>query len=156
MKYLYTSLVEFGTPAYEETVQLRDDILRKPLKLNFKEKDLAKEYKDYHLACYNGYDELIGCLVLSPLEDGSIKMRQVAVSKKYQRKGIGMIMVYFSEVESYHRGFRKMELNARDTAIPFYEKLGYQKTGRPFKEVSIKHYKMVKALEAPPGFDPED
>ena len=40
----------------------------------------------------------------------------------------------------------RIELNARDTAVGFYEKLGFRKMGEEFLEVTIPHWKMVKAL----------
>jgi len=142
----YALEVEFGTPAYDETIQLRDEILRKPLKLSFEIADIEQEYKEIHLACYAEGMDLQGCLVLRPLKNGVIKMRQVAVEKGRQRKGIGAYLVNCSEKLSKDRGFKKMELNARDKAIPFYEKLGYKKVGKKFTEVGIPHYKMEKKL----------
>jgi predicted GNAT family N-acyltransferase len=39
-----------------------------------------------------------------------------------------------------------MELNARETAVPFYEKLAYNTEGVRFEEVGIGHFKMTKKL----------
>jgi len=61
-------LVDFGTPAYDETVRLRRDILRIPLGLEFYVKDLKLEYNQYHLAGYDQSGNLVGCLVLKPLQ----------------------------------------------------------------------------------------
>ena len=143
---MFTLLIEFGTPAYDDTVRLRDDILRKPLELEFTPEYLAKEYSMMHLACYNDRHELLGCLILMPLDDGEIKMQQVAVREDCQRKGVGQLLVADSEAISKARGFKKMVLHARDTAIPFYLKLKYKKKGRAFTEVTVKHYKMEKTL----------
>ena len=43
MKYIKT-YIEFGTPEYDESVRLRDLVLRKPLGLEFNPEDLALEY----------------------------------------------------------------------------------------------------------------
>lgn len=146
MTSLFAIEAEFGTPAHDETVRLRDDILRKPLGLEFTPEQLADEYKDIHLACYNARHELVGCMVLMFLDKDTIKMRQVAVREDCQGKGIGKFMVRESEQIAIKRGFKKMVLHARDTAVPFYLKLEYKKKGRPFTEVTIKHYKMEKDL----------
>jgi predicted GNAT family N-acyltransferase len=37
-------------------------------------------------------------------------------------------------------------MHARKTAMGFYEKLGYEKIGDEFTEVTIPHYKMEKRL----------
>jgi len=39
-----------------------------------------------------------------------------------------------------------MVLNARKTAVGFYEKLGYEKIGEEFPEINIPHYKMRKIM----------
>jgi len=143
---MFTLLIDFGTPAYDEVVKLRDDILRKPLGLAFTPEYLAVEYDMLHLACYTDKHELLGCMILAPQENSAIKMRQVAVREDCQGKGIGQFMVADSEVIAKEKGFTKMTLHARDTAVPFYQKLKYKKKGRAFTEVGIKHYKMEKAL----------
>ena len=146
MKELFTLLVDFATPAFDETLRLRDDILRKPLGLEFFPEQIAEEYLDLHLACYNEDFELVGCLVLTPKDDKTIKMRQVVVREDCQRQGVGRRLVEDSELVCQERGFKKMVLNARTTAVPFYLALDYKKSGKPFIEVSIEHYKMSKAL----------
>lgn len=136
----------FATPDYAQSITLRDIILRQPLGLSFTEEELAKEWSSFHIGAFDAYNHLVGCLVLVPKDDGSIKMRQVAVSEDHQGNGIGSKMVKYSEAFCRSRGFRKLVLNARNTAVPFYTNLGYQKIGKEFIEVSVPHYKMEKEL----------
>ena len=42
--------------------------------------------------------------------------------------------------------FSVMVLHARQTAVPFYLKLGYAEVGAPFQEVGIPHRCMEKPL----------
>lgn len=139
-------MVDFGTPAYDETVRLRRDILRIPLGLEFYVEDLALEYDQYHLAGYDQSGDLVACLVLNSLPKGAIKMRQVAVRAALQNKGIGQLIVAASEDLSRTLGFKKMVLHARKTAVPFYKKLTYKISSKEFLEVEIPHFKMVKNL----------
>ena len=138
--------IEFATPEYDETVQLRDKILRKPLGLQFSEEQLAEEFADFHLAAYTNDWILRGCLVLTPKGDKTLKMRQVAVDNAVQKTGVGRQLVAASEAFGRAHGFDIMELNARDTAVPFYQKLDYTIVGERFEEVGIGHFKMVKKL----------
>jgi predicted GNAT family N-acyltransferase len=138
--------IDFATPEYDETVALRDKILRKPLNLVFSAEDLAKEYSDIHLAAYDNAWVLRGCLVLTPKPNKVMKMRQVAVDTDRQGSGVGRAMVEKSEIVARSKGYEWMELSARDTAVPFYEKLNYHTEGDMFEEVSIPHYKMAKQL----------
>jgi len=73
-------------------------------------------------------------------------MRQVATATQWQGKGIGQELVHFSECFAKEKGYERMELHARIAAVPFYEKMQYQKEGGIFEEVSIPHQKMYKVL----------
>lgn len=138
--------IEFGTPEYDEAVHLRYEVLRRPLGLEFTPEQLAAEYNDVHLAVYDPTGRLIAYLCLTPLGAGAIKMRQVAVASDWQGKGVGQKLVAASEELAKHLKFKKMTLHARETAVPFYLKMGYHTAGDRFEEVTIPHYKMEKKL----------
>ena len=44
-----------------------------------------------------------------------------------------------------------MVLNARTSAVPFYERLGYETRGEPFVEVTVPHLAMAKRLAGREG-----
>lgn len=138
-------VVQYGSEEYRRTVELRNEVLREPLGLVFSPEEMQLEAKDYHLALYKG-GTLAACLVLVPLENGRIKMRQVAVSPRMQRQGLGRILVEHSEVFARRQGFGLMTLHARETAVPFYDALGYQRVGERFVEITLPHWEMVKEL----------
>lgn len=140
-----TAEITFDSPAYHETLALRYQVLRKPLGLSFSQADLAQEAAEIHLGAFDD-QTLIACLVLRPLENGKIKMRQVAVAESLRRTGVGRKLVTASEALARSKSFKLMVLNARDTAVPFYLSMGYQTIGEPFEEVGIPHMKMLKAL----------
>lgn len=143
----YCLPIDFATPEYDEAVRLRYDILRKPLNLEFQTEDLAREYDAFHIACFDTHsNEILGCLVLVPLDKDTIKMRQVAVQEKCQSKGIGTFMVHYAEEFARRIGFQKMELHARMTAVDFYKKDHYEIHGESFKEIGIEHLYMSKSL----------
>lgn len=136
----------FGTPEFDALLALRYDILRKPLGLDFTVEQIAAEYDSVHLACYDDSWELLGCLTLLPVDENSVKMRQVAVAANAQGRGVGRFLVAASENWARKKGFSKMILHARETAVPFYLKLGYRKVGKRFEEVGIPHFKMERGL----------
>jgi len=141
--------IEFGTPLYDASVQLRDIILRKPLNLTFTPEQLASEYDSFHFAYMDDEYQMLGCLVMKPVDPRTVRMRQVAVSASYQRKGVGTALVYFVERWAVERGFDRIILHARGLAIPFYDKLNYIKKDKPFYEVGIEHFKMEKEVKPP-------
>ncbi len=143
---LNLQFIDFGTPAFDEALALRDDILRKPLNMVFETADIQSEWDSYHLVCYDQQNEMLGCLVLKPLEEGVLKMRQVAVKESQQNGGIGTALVHESERFCAECGFKKIVLHARKAAVPFYKKLGYKTQGKQFEEVGIPHSKMYKSI----------
>jgi GNAT superfamily N-acetyltransferase len=142
---LAISEASHDSPEYWATVDLRTTILRKPIGLHYLPGELEKEKDAHHVVCYCG-DRLVGCLMLSPRENGDIQMRQVAVVSDLQRRGIGRALVEYSEDWAQNAGFRRMILHARETAVAFYENLGYSKIGDRFVEVTIDHWLMAKRL----------
>jgi predicted GNAT family N-acyltransferase len=142
--------IEHGSPDYWAAVELRQDVLRKPLGLQFSAEELDAEKDSHHVACFRG-NTLVGCLVLRPIADGDARMRQVAVAPELQGQGIGTAMVEYSEAFAWRLGFRRMILHARATAVPFYEKLGYARFGDRFMELTIPHWAMEKSLSPEAG-----
>lgn len=138
--------IDFGTPEYDEAVALRYEVLRKPLGLEFLPEQLANEWSDIHLAGFDAAGNLLAILLLTPLDNETIKMRQVAVAPGLQGQGLGAQLVRASEEIAIRRQFQIMSLHARETAVPFYLRLGYQIIGDRFEEVTIPHFKMVKKL----------
>lgn len=138
--------IDFATPEYDEAVQLRYEVLRRPLGLEFTPEQLAEEYADIHLAAFDAAGCLVGYLCLTPAGNETVKMRQVAVAPEWQGKGVGRQLVIASEELAKRLGFRHMTLHARETAVPFYLRLGYRTVGERFEEVTIPHFKMEKNL----------
>ena len=143
--------VRHGSSAYDEAVELRDAILRRPLNLAISLHNLEAERSDYHLVGTDRVGRVRACLILTPDEKSqSIRMRQVAVDTSFQRNGHGAGLVRFSEQVAYNNGFATMVLHARDTAIPFYLRLGYDIIGDTFVEVGIPHHIMRRSLRPTP------
>ena len=138
-------LIEHGSGEYEETVALRDEVLRKPLGLSYDPTELAGEKDSFHLALREGA-ELVACLVLKPLDEQCIKMRQLAVRESSQGKGCGRELVNYAESFVRELGYAEIVLHARETARGFYWKLGYVAEGDFFTEVGLPHLVMRKKL----------
>lgn len=131
---------------YRLELELRDKVLRKPLGLSLYDENIEKESNDVHIGAFV-HHTLVGVLILTKLNSNEIKMRQVAVDDKWWGKKIGTEIVKYAEEHSLYRGFKTMSLNARKTAIGFYESLGYQRIGEEFLEINIPHSKMQKYLK---------
>ncbi len=138
--------IELNTPLYDRVVALRRQVLRTPLGLDFTAEELATEANDIHLAACK--DETpVACLLLTHVSAEEVKMRQVAVAPEWQGEGVGSLLVAFSERVAREAGYGLMTLHARETAVPFYLKAGYECLGEPFEEVTLPHRKMHKWLK---------
>lgn len=137
--------IDHGSEAYQQMVQLRNEILRKPLGLQFTQDELEKEKDDILIGAYED-DELLGCCMLTAVNAETVRLRQMAVHQKLQGKGIGASLMRFAENLARDRGYRSLIMHARKTAIGFYEKQGYQSKGDEFLEVTIPHFVMEKIL----------
>lgn len=137
--------IKYDSEEYRKELQLRDEVLRKPLGLSLYDDDLESEKNDVHIGAFLK-NNLISVLILTRLNKDDVKMRQVAVVEKWRDKKIGSEIVLYAEEYSRNRGYLNMVLNSRKVAVGFYEKLGYKKIGEEFLEVNIPHYKMCKRL----------
>ncbi|HEY3494322.1 MAG TPA: GNAT family N-acetyltransferase [Polyangiaceae bacterium] len=137
--------IAFASPEYEQSLGLRTRVLREPLGLRPAPEERDEESRLVHLGVFEG-ERLIACLMLHDLGERRVRMRQVAVEFERQRSGVGSALVGFSETVARERGFEQMVLAAREAAIPFYERLGYESHGEPFVEVTIPHLMMRKSL----------
>ncbi|MES2892074.1 MAG: GNAT family N-acetyltransferase [Bacteroidota bacterium] len=137
--------IDHSSKEYDQMVTLRFEIMRKPLGLTFSPEELAKEKDDILIASFDD-DEILGCCILSDMKNGCVRLRQMAVQKNMQGKGIGESMMMFAETLARDKGFKTMTMHARDTAIGFYEKFGYKVKGAEFTEINIPHHIMEKRL----------
>ena len=137
--------IDHGSKEYRQMVELRHQILRQPLGLSFSEEELAKEKDNILIAAFDE-DEILGCCMLLKIDDQVLQIRQMAVNNNLQGKGIGASIMAFAENISRDKGYRKLVMHARDTAIGFYEKFGFKVVGKEFTEVNLPHHVMEKKL----------
>jgi GNAT superfamily N-acetyltransferase len=138
-------IIDHGSREYQQMVHLRNEILRRPLGLQFTPEELDKEKEEILIGAFEE-EKMLGCCMLIVEAPNSVRLRQMAVLNNLQGKGIGRALMQFAENIARDRGFQKITMHARKTAIGFYEKLGYRISGHEFEEVTIPHYIMEKLL----------
>ena len=138
--------IDHGTKEYKQMVSLRYSILREPLGLSFTEEELAKEKNNILIAAFEEEDDMLGCCMLTKIDNQTLQLRQMAVKNNLQGKGIGASIMSFAETISRDKGYRSIIMHARDTAIGFYEKFGYKVIGEPFIEINLPHHVMEKKI----------
>ena len=144
MSYPVVDIVH-GSPEYDRECLLRDELLRAPLGLSLYDEDLVVELEYYHFGIFcSTSGECMACLVGVPIGGGLFQLKQMAVDKDWQRRGLGARLLGEAENRLASHGARRYYLHARDTAIGFYRKQGYELVGESFEEVTIPHFKMEK------------
>ena len=137
--------IDHGTKEYQQMVELRKQILRQPLGLSFTKEELDKEKDNILIAAFDE-DKMLGCCMLTKVDAHTLQVRQMAVNNNLQGKGIGASIMSFAENLSRDKGYKKLIMHARDTAIGFYEKFGFKVKGAEFLELNIPHHVMEKKL----------
>lgn len=139
--------IDFGSSRYDELVELRYKVLLEPLGLKFLDMHRLKEAEYLHIGCIESLDDnLVGGLILAPLNNEDIRLMQVAVDNKYQGEGVGRAMVKYAETRAIEAGFSKIIMNAMLSVVHFYEKMGYHQEGEIFEENGITFARMIKNL----------
>ncbi len=135
----------YGTADYNKALALRDKELRKPLGMKFTEAELKKDEQDVHMGLFED-ENVLACLTLTDTGKGKLKVRQVATDSAQQGKGLGRQLAEAAEQYAREKGYTLLYCNARKTAAPFYEKLGFKIISDEFTEVGIPHYVMEKSI----------
>ena len=133
---------------FEQYYNLRYEVLRKPwLQPKGSEKDDGDKSSIHRMIIdeSNGKAVAVGRLQFNTNEEAQI--RYMAVSDNYQLKGYGNIIVKTLEDIALNKGIRNIILQARENALKFYWKNGYEiieKSYLLFDE--IQHWLMVKKI----------
>lgn len=79
--------------------------------------------------------------------NNQFQLRGMAVLNEFQGKGLGQILLKHGEYELEKGQTKFLWCNARETAVNFYKKCGFQIIGQSFNIESIGlHYAMYKKL----------
>ena len=129
-----------------EYYDLRFRVLRKPWNQPIGSERNEGDASEQHFALYSDLN-LIAVGRLDQCEEKKRQIRFMAVEKSAQGSGYGKMLMI--EMEKYCRNDKVHEiiLHARESAIPFYEKLSYQLYEPSYKLFGeIQHYLMSKKL----------
>ncbi|MCU1233397.1 MAG: Histone acetyltransferase HPA2-like protein [Candidatus Solibacter sp.] len=122
---------------------LRWRILREPWT---QQRETARdEYEDTacHIMAFCG-EQLVGVGRLHFNSADEAQVRYMAVEDGFQGKGVGSNILTELEKRAWERGARRIVLNAREGAVHFYERHGYERTEHASELFGISHWEMEK------------
>lgn len=141
-------IIPYSPEEFRSYYQARWEILRKPLgQPKGSEVDNAENIS-IHVMVVAGKDIVgVGRLTYLPKKEGQI--RYMGVRDELKHGGIGSKILKFLEKEAKKLEIHYIFLNARESALEFYKKNGYEEEDKPFKGTGdIMHTKMSKTLPA--------
>ena len=147
------SLIDHGTPEYQESLKLRHQILRVPLGMDLFDgsyDDLTQESRYYHFGAFDEEGLLVSSVIGIPTATHEVRIKQMVVIEQQQHKGVGKRLFMAFEAYLLNLGFQTFILHARMTAHGFYLNMGYEILGEEFQEVGLPHYKMRKIFSPTP------
>ena len=133
---------------FSQYYQLRWQILRKPWQQILGSEQDEHESEAIHRMIIDEQDKVlaVGRLEKSTVQQGQV--RYMAVDESARGQGLGQQIINELERQANQLGMKEICLNARDTALGFYQKLGYENQGYSHTLFDdVKHYRMVKKLE---------
>ncbi len=156
--------VPYGSDLYRLMLDFRDAELRRPLGMALTAADQADEEAQRHFAAVldgESDPQLCASVVMKPLppEPGRparAKLRQMAVAPAFRGLGLGRRLVRFAEAAMAAGDIAEVELGARESAVGFYERLGYAVVGDPFTEVGQPHRPMRRRLKRQDGLGQDE
>ena len=140
-----TRIIKYSSNDYAAMISLRLNVLLHPIGINESYINKEKEQLDILIGLFND-NMLIGCCILTRINNETIQLRQMAVLPEFQKSGSGRKIIAYAESIAKEKGYKILMMHARDTVMDFYKKCGYQISGPLFFEVGVPHHKMEKQL----------
>jgi N-acetylglutamate synthase-like GNAT family acetyltransferase len=128
-------------------INLRDKILRQPWGQPKETATDNLEETSINAYIADDTENIVACGRLQENENKIGQIRFMAVDNSQQGKGFGKNIVEFLEIKAKELHLNKIELQARENAVKFYESMGYTIKEKSFLLWGqIQHYLMEKSL----------
>lgn len=132
--------------ALEEVLPLRRAVLwpEKPL-------DFCRVSGDKHAEHFGiKLDDHVVCVASVFLSGREARLRKFATAKEYQGRGMGSKVLQYLIQRYRQKDYQQFWFDAREEAIPFYQKFGFAIHGARFYKSDIAYFKMAKSLSNAP------
>ena len=127
--------------------QFRWKILRQPWQQPLGSEQDEREKNAIHRMILDDQANVLAVGRLEKVTDTQGQIRFMAVNDNMQGQGLGQQIISALEEQARILGMTEIVLNARDQAVGFYQKLGYEKQDYSHTLFDkIKHYRMTKKI----------
>ena len=146
---VHIARIDVSSEDYAGELDLRYRVLRAPLGMGRETVPFSFEDEAWHFVALDEGGRVVGCVLFYQDAPDGGRLFQMAVDPDLQTSGVGRALVHHLEAAVSAAGLSEIHLHARDTAMGFYERIGYVVTGAPFVEVGLGHHMMARTLGSP-------
>jgi len=141
------SITPMTQQEFERYYQFRWKMLRQPWQQPLGSEQDSLEQQSVHRMMVNHEQQVVAVGRLHKVSERQAQIRYMAVDNDYQGQGLGKKIIQALEAEACRQGLTSITLNARESAVSFYENSGYQVKG--FSHLlydELRHITMTKEL----------
>ncbi len=91
-------------------------------------------------------DDVLVAVASVFVDQSDCRLRKFAIDPDFQRQGIGSAMIKHIQNDLKGCGYNALWCDARETALPFYQSLGFRITGARFMKSDVAYFKANLAL----------
>ncbi|MEL6927613.1 MAG: GNAT family N-acetyltransferase [Cyanobacteria bacterium J06600_6] len=140
-------LIPYQSPEFQQAAQIRYDLFFAEHDLPWSITQDSNQVNYFHAAILHDRT-VIAYGQLVPNSDRPYQICQMVVKPEYQGQGLGKKILLFLIEQAQQEQAISLTLNARLTAVEFYQKLGFQTSGNPFPSdtTGVMHITMNRNL----------
>lgn len=127
---------------WQQTIDVRHQVLWPHKDPSFCK--VAGDETGLHYGMTNG-DEIVSVASVY-IDEGKARLRKFATVERFQKQGIGTAMLNHMLAEAKQNGIELFWFDARESALAFYRKFGFEAEGERFYKSEVPYFKMSKRL----------
>lgn len=145
---MYHLRVPESAEELEAYYQFRWEMLRKPLRQPMGSERDAYDLLAHHQTVVDVQGRLVAVGRLYINADNEASIRFLAVHPAVRRKGLGTLLAMALESVARQEGAKRVVCSAREEAMPFFAKLGFEDQGEVTtpQTTPIRHFLMIKPV----------
>ncbi len=136
-------MIQFKTISSKKTIDLRHRVLW-PNKAKH-EMILPEDEQGSHYGAVQ--DDVLVAVASVFVDQSDCRLRKFAIDPDYQRQGIGSKMIRYIQADLTARGFQVLYCDARETALGFYQTLGFKIEGSRFMKSHVAYFKATLVMQ---------
>jgi thioesterase domain-containing protein len=131
---------------WQQYYQLRWQVLRQPWQQPLGSERDEHEADAYHVMLVNAEGVIAAVGRLHKCSDVIAQIRYMAVAEAYRGKGAGQRILQALEQQAVLWQCQGIKLNARESALSFYQNIGYQQVAAADTLFGIRHFQLQKTI----------